>query len=99
MYALPRPAGRERKRHGASGMGDPIPGSSLPKVNHEGGLPPWKRRNFMKKRILSIVCALALCIGLLPATALAAGNWTYYPKSDAEDRLYGYIEQNGLRVA
>lgn len=52
----------------------------------------------MKKRILSIVCALALCIGLLPATALAAGNWTYYPKSDEEDRLYGYIEQNGLQV-
>ena len=52
----------------------------------------------MKKRILSIVCALALCIGLLPATALAAGKWIYYPKSDAEDRLYGYIEQNGLRV-
>lgn len=52
----------------------------------------------MKKRILSIVCALALCIGLLPATALAAGKWIYYPSNDAEGRLYGYIEQNGLRV-
>ena len=52
----------------------------------------------MKKRILSIVCALALCIGLLPATALAAGQWIYYPSNEAEGRLYGYIEQNGLRV-
>lgn len=50
----------------------------------------------MKKRILSIVCALALCIGLLPATALAAGNWTYYPRTD--DNIFGYIEQDGLRV-
>ena len=33
----------------------------------------------MKKRILSLLTVLALCLGLLPATALAdepAGNWT-----------------------
>ena len=28
----------------------------------------------MKKRFLSLLCVLALCLGLLPATALAAGN-------------------------
>ena len=43
----------------------------------------------MRKRMLSLLCVLALCLGLLPATALAAGSWTYYPKSDVEDRLYG----------
>ena len=35
----------------------------------------------MKKRILSLFCVLALCLGLLPATALAAGPegmWTGY---------------------
>lgn len=33
----------------------------------------------MKRRMLSIICALALCLGLLPVTALAdepTGNWT-----------------------
>ena len=33
----------------------------------------------MKRRILSIFCVLALCLGLLPATALAVDDWTYYP--------------------
>ena len=28
----------------------------------------------MKKRMLSLICVLALCLGLLPATALAAGE-------------------------
>ena len=28
----------------------------------------------MKKRILSLLCVLALCLGLLPVTALAAGE-------------------------
>ena len=28
----------------------------------------------MKKRILSLICVLALCLGLLPVTALAAGD-------------------------
>lgn len=31
----------------------------------------------MKRRILSIICALALCLGLLPATAWAADSVTY----------------------
>lgn len=35
----------------------------------------------MKKRILSLFCALALCLGLTPATALAAGE-------DAPEKLY-----------
>ena len=52
----------------------------------------------MRKRMLSLFCVLALCLGLLPATALAAGSWTYYPKSDVEDRLYGYIKQGDLQV-
>ena len=52
----------------------------------------------MRKRMLSLLCVLALCLGLLPATALAAGSWTYYPKSDVEDRLYGYIKQGDLQV-
>lgn len=51
----------------------------------------------MKKRILSIVCALALCIGLLPATALAAGNWTYAPKSG--DQSYDSITRDGITIA
>lgn len=50
----------------------------------------------MKRRIGSLCMALVLCLGLLPAKAQAAGDWTYYPKSD--DRLYGYIQRNGLRV-
>ncbi len=28
----------------------------------------------MKKRMLSLICVLALCLGLLPVTALAAGR-------------------------
>lgn len=35
----------------------------------------------MKKRFLSLLCVLALCLGLLPTTALAAGE-------DAPDTLY-----------
>ena len=52
----------------------------------------------MRKRMLSLLCVLALCLGLLPATALAAGSWTYYPRSEVEDRLYGYIKQGDLQV-
>ena len=32
----------------------------------------------MKKRFLSLLCVLALCLGLLPVTALAAGSNTVY---------------------
>lgn len=35
----------------------------------------------MKKRMLSLLCVLALCLGLLPVTALAAGE-------DTPDKLY-----------
>ena len=31
----------------------------------------------MKKRLLSLFCALALCLSLLPGTAWAAEEWTY----------------------
>lgn len=31
----------------------------------------------MKRRILNLFCVLALCLALLPATALAADDWTY----------------------
>src|SRR5699024_9723417 len=37
--------------------------------------------NPMKKRMLSLLCVLALCLGLLPTTALAAGE-------GAPDKLY-----------
>ena len=52
----------------------------------------------MKKKLLAVLLCLCMAVSLLPTTALAAGEWIYYPKSDAENRLYGYIEQNGLRV-
>lgn len=52
----------------------------------------------MKRRLLPVLLCLCMVVSLLPVTAQAAGNWTYYPKSDAEDRMAGYIEQNGLRV-
>ena len=35
----------------------------------------------MKKRLVSLLCTLALCLGLLPTAALAAGE-------DAPDKLY-----------
>lgn len=35
----------------------------------------------MKKRLLSLLCTMALCLGLLPVTALAAGE-------DAPAKLY-----------
>ena len=50
----------------------------------------------MKKKLLAVLLCLCMAVSLLPTTALAAGEWTYYPKS--ESNLYGYIEQNGLRV-
>ena len=50
----------------------------------------------MKKKGLAVLLCLCMVVSLLPTTALAAGEWTYYPKS--ESNLYGYIEQNGLRV-
>lgn len=52
----------------------------------------------MKRRLLPVLLCLCMVVSLLPVTAQAAGNWTYYPKSDEEDRLYGYIEQNGFQV-
>ncbi len=34
----------------------------------------------MKKRILSLLCVMALCLGLLPTAALAADSVTYLDK-------------------
>lgn len=51
----------------------------------------------MRKRMLSLFCVLALCLGLLPATALAAGNWTYAPKSG--DQSYDSITRDGITIA
>ena len=47
--------------------------------------------------MLSLFCVLALCLGLLPATALAAGNWTYAPKSG--DQSYDSITRDGITIA
>lgn len=38
----------------------------------------------MKRRILSIFCVLALCLGLLPATALADNGTLTYQYYDTE---------------
>ncbi|MDD6189713.1 MAG: InlB B-repeat-containing protein [Clostridiales bacterium] len=44
----------------------------------------------MKKRLLSIILALALCLGLLPATALATtGSITYLDKDGVEQTYTG----------
>ena len=48
-----------------SSMGYPI------LVKKRRGGPAARRRESMKKRVLSILCALALCLTLLPAAALA----------------------------
>ena len=42
------------------------------------------RRNLMKKRLLSLLCVLALCLGLLPATALADNGTLTYQYYDTE---------------
>ena len=40
----------------------------------------------MKRRILSVICVLALCLGLLPATALAdIGGWEEQPAQTVEN--------------
>lgn len=45
----------------------------------DGSAARKKRRNCeMKKRLLSLLCVLALCLGLLPVTALAAAPQTLY---------------------
>ncbi len=52
----------------------------------------------MKKKGLAVLLCLCMVVSLLPVTALAAGQWTYYPKSDEEHRLSGYIKQGDLQV-
>ena len=38
----------------------------------------------MRKRMLSILCVLALCLGLLPVTALAASEWEHLENSHSD---------------
>lgn len=54
----------------------------------------------MKKRIISILCALALCLGLLPATAWAANTpvayltWSEEQSKLVTDTCDSYISLN-----
>ena len=54
-----------------SGMGNPIPEHPCLREIQGRALLPGRRNCEMKKRFLSLLCVLALCLGLLPATALA----------------------------
>lgn len=47
----------------------------------------------MKKRILGVVIALVLCLGLLPTTALANGGPLGLSKGDTVSRQYDSLEQ------
>lgn len=55
-----------------SGMGFPIPEHPCLREIQGRALLPGRRNCDMKKRMLSLICVLALCLGLLPVTALAA---------------------------
>lgn len=55
-----------------SGMGFPIPEHPCLREIQGRALLPGRRNCEMKKRMLSLLCVLALCLGLLPVTALAA---------------------------
>lgn len=54
-----------------SGMGFPIPEHPCLREIQGRALLPGRRNCEMKKRMLSLLCVLALCLGLLPVTALA----------------------------
>ncbi len=49
----------------------------------------------MKKRILSLLCVLALCLGLLPTTALAAGEIELYVAGQRITESGCYANQDG----
>ena len=54
----------------------------------------------MKKRFLSLLCVLALCLGLLPVTSLAAGSNTVYVggvalTGSSENIVYATTNENG----
>ena len=49
----------------------------------------------MKKRFLSLLCVLALCMGLLPVTALAAGEIELYVGGQKITESGCYENQNG----
>lgn len=49
----------------------------------------------MKKRLLSLLCVLALCLGLLPVTALAAGEIELYVAGQLITESGCYENQNG----
>ena len=56
-----------------SGMGNPIPEHPCLREIQGRALLPGRRNCEMKKRFLSLLCVLALCLGLLHVTALADG--------------------------
>ena len=54
----------------------------------------------MRKRFLSLLCVLALCLGLLPVTSLAAGSNTVYVggvalTGSSENIVYATTNENG----
>ena len=67
----------------------------------------------MRKRMISLLCVLALCLGLLPATALADNNdlvatveigettYNYYSGSGTDDttNIYKTSDEEALRAA
>lgn len=58
-------------------MGYPIPNVFAP-WSTRAAMAAERRNCEMKKRFLSLLCVLALCLGLLPVTALAVGSNTLY---------------------
>ena len=48
----------------------------------------------MKRRILYLLCVLALCLSLLPATSLAAYDWTYVNDGGYIQSADGQIQLN-----
>ena len=75
-----------------SGMGYPIPEHPCLREIQGRALLPGRRNCEMKKRFLSLLCVLALCLGLLPVTALAVegaphslyvGNTSLYLAEDS----------------
>ena len=57
-----------------SGMGNPIPEHPYLREIQGRALLPGRRNCEMKKRLFSLLCVLALCLGLLPVTAEAAAE-------------------------
>lgn len=78
-----------------SGMGNPIPEHPCLREIQGRALLPGRRNCEMKKRFLSLLCVLALCLGLLPVTALAAGEIELYVGGQKITESGCYENQNG----